>query len=111
MISAFFAILLSVLVAIGISARFRSLRPIPLYLGLLEIIESHTLSVQALDEPPSLPDYIHSRYHIHADLVDAIADRNARALEIIHRHNISGPHITQEAAGGCSCDDQLSRRS
>lgn len=57
------------------------------YLSLLEIIEAHTLSVQAVDEQP-LPEYIDSRYQLHAELVAAIAARDdARAAELINAHN------------------------
>ena len=58
-----------------------------LYLSLLEIIESHTLSVQPVDEQP-LPEYIAGRYDLHAALVDAIAERDAtHALHLIREHN------------------------
>jgi DNA-binding FadR family transcriptional regulator len=57
------------------------------YLSLLEIIESHTLSVQSVAGQP-LPEYIQSRYDLHAALVDAIADRDeSRAVELIREHN------------------------
>ncbi|WP_280438343.1 FadR/GntR family transcriptional regulator, partial [Nocardia carnea] len=64
------------------------------YLSLLEIIESHTLSATTpADEP--LPEYIESRYDLHARLVDAIADRDrAKAAELIREHNattVAGP--------------------
>lgn len=59
------------------------------YLSLLEIIESHTLSVQPVDEQP-LPEYISSRYELHAALIAAIADRDAtRALTLIREHNLT----------------------
>jgi len=61
-----------------------------LYLSLLDIIESHTLSVRADDEH-ALPEYIRSRYELHAALVDAIADGDAQAaLDLIHEHNTTG---------------------
>jgi DNA-binding FadR family transcriptional regulator len=57
------------------------------YTSLLDIIESHVLSVQPDDEHP-LPEYLQSRYALHAALVEAIAERDeAGALELIHRHN------------------------
>ena len=57
------------------------------YLSLLDIIESHTLSVQSVAEQP-LPDYIRSRYDLHAALVDAIADQDeARAAKLTREHN------------------------
>lgn len=59
-----------------------------LYLGLLELIESHTLSVQSVDEAP-LPEYLDNRYRLHADLVAAIDDQDARrALAIVRVHNV-----------------------
>ena len=66
------------------------------YLSLLEIIESHTLSVQPVAEQP-LPEYIESRYDLHAALVEAIAERDeAQALALIREHNTT---TTAEPAG------------
>ena len=57
------------------------------YLSLLEMIESHTLSVHSVDEAP-LPEYLDKRYRLHADLVSAIDERDARrALDLIRVHN------------------------
>lgn len=57
------------------------------YLSLLEIIEAHTLSVQAAGEQP-LAEYIDGRYDLHAGLVRAIADRDrCRAAQLIEEHN------------------------
>ena len=56
------------------SAMLRSI-----YLNLLEIIESHLLTVQPYADEP-LREYIHDRYELHAALVDAIAD---------HRHPLT----------------------
>ncbi len=57
------------------------------YLSLLEIIESHVLAVQP-DEAHPLPEYIRSRYELHAALVEAIDTReSARALALIGEHN------------------------
>ncbi|GAB3845819.1 FadR/GntR family transcriptional regulator [Dactylosporangium cerinum] len=59
------------------------------YLSLLEIIESHTLSVQPFGDEP-LPEYIQSRYDLHAALVDAIDARDEpRAIALIHEHNMT----------------------
>jgi len=61
------------------------------YLSLLEIIESHTLSVQSVDERP-LPEYIAGRYRLHADLVEAIAaGDHRRAAQLIAEHNTTSP--------------------
>jgi DNA-binding FadR family transcriptional regulator len=63
------------------------------YLSLLEMIESHTLSVHSVDEA-ALPEYLDKRYRLHADLVSAIDEQDARrALELIRVHNA----ITAEA--------------
>lgn len=57
------------------------------YTSLLDLIESHVLSVQPVDGQP-LPDYIRSRYELHAALVEAITEKDSdRALELIHEHN------------------------
>ncbi len=64
-----------------------------LYLNLLEIIDSHLLAVQSVDEQP-LPDYVKNRYQLHVDLVDAIADRDPQALQIIKEHNTSGADLS-----------------
>jgi DNA-binding FadR family transcriptional regulator len=64
-----------------------------LYLNLLEIIDSQLLAVHAVEEQ-LLPDYIQSRYELHAELVDAIADHDPRALEIIKEHNTSVPDLS-----------------
>ncbi|MCP2256000.1 DNA-binding transcriptional regulator, FadR family [Prauserella aidingensis] len=77
------------------------------YLSLLEIIESHTLSVQPADERP-VSQYVQSRYQLHADLVEAIAIRDkSRAVGLIRQHNMAastteptqGPSETLDADG------------
>jgi DNA-binding FadR family transcriptional regulator len=57
------------------------------YTTMLEIIESHTLSVEpAVDQP--LADGLARRLRIHVALVDAIADHDERlAVALIHEHN------------------------
>ncbi len=66
------------------------------YLNLLEITESHLLAVMPADE--QLREYVHSRYELHVALVDAIADHDVRALDLLHEHNVGGPMVG-EAAG------------
>lgn len=66
------------------------------YLNLLEIIESHLLAVQPYADEP-LHDFIHDRYELHAALVDAIAERDPRALSLIHEHNTTA-HATAASA-------------
>jgi DNA-binding FadR family transcriptional regulator len=62
------------------------------YMSLLDTIESHTLSVLPDEEHP-LPEFIRSRYQLHAELVQAIADRDdARALALVHEHNTTMSH-------------------
>ena len=63
------------------SAILRSFYPM-----LLDVIESHLLSVPPIDNE-QLPDDIDARYELHAALVDAIADRDLRALDLIREHN------------------------
>ncbi|MGW0937549.1 FadR/GntR family transcriptional regulator [Streptomyces sp. NPDC002666] len=60
-----------------------------LYTHLLDLIESHTLTVLPTSEQP-LGEYIAHRHELHRDLVDAL-DRRDRdeALRLIHEHNTS----------------------
>ncbi|MFJ8816202.1 FadR/GntR family transcriptional regulator [Amycolatopsis thermoflava] len=58
----------------------------PLYLNLLEMVESHLLSVQPTGEQP-LPEFIQERYELHVALVDAIAAGDVKALDVIAEHN------------------------
>jgi DNA-binding GntR family transcriptional regulator len=68
------------------------------YLSLLEMIESHTLSVHSVDEAP-LPEYLDKRYRLHADLVSAIDERDARrALDLILVHNATTATATLPSA-------------
>jgi DNA-binding GntR family transcriptional regulator len=56
------------------------------YLSLLEMIESHTLAVQSVDERP-LPEYLQGRYRLHAELLAAVEEQNGpRALSLIREH-------------------------
>lgn len=67
------------------------------YLSLLEMIESRTLSVEPPSDEP-LPEYLEGRYRLHAGLVAAIEQRDARrALDLVRVHNAA---TTGEAAGG-----------
>jgi DNA-binding FadR family transcriptional regulator len=57
------------------------------YTSTVEIIESHTLSVEPAHEQP-LAEGMASRYRLHVALVDAIAAHDERrAAELIHEHN------------------------
>lgn len=60
-----------------------------LYTHLLDLIETHTLSVLPADEQP-LTEYIAHRHNLHRELVDAL-DRRDRdeALRLIQEHNTS----------------------
>lgn len=61
-----------------------------LYVNLLDQIESHTLAVLPDTERP-LPEYVADRLTLHAEIVDAIDDRDRdRALALIARHTTSG---------------------
>jgi DNA-binding FadR family transcriptional regulator len=58
-----------------------------IYVGLLEVIEGHTLAVLPVAEQP-LPEFLLDRYRLHAHLVDAIAVQDPEgALKMIARHN------------------------
>jgi DNA-binding FadR family transcriptional regulator len=61
------------------------------YLNLLEITESHVLA--AVDEGDEINEYAHTRYRLHAALIDAIADHDDVALEILQEHNSEGPVV------------------
>ncbi len=58
-----------------------------IYLSLLELIESHTVSVQPAESTP-LPEFIAERYQLHVKIVEALdsRDRDA-ALRLIKEHN------------------------
>jgi DNA-binding FadR family transcriptional regulator len=92
-----------------IAATSPSLMLRSLYLNLLEMIESHTLEVITLADHPK-PDDIHSRYQLHADLVDALAQRSSRALDIIREHNTSSALTVPRAAGWRSPTERASSR-
>lgn len=58
-----------------------------IYLGLLDVIEAHTLAVLPVAEEP-LPDSLMRRYQVHARLVAAIAVQDpAGALQALAHHN------------------------
>jgi DNA-binding FadR family transcriptional regulator len=60
-----------------------------IYLGVLEILEERAVGLSAADDD-ELPGYIESRFNLHADIVDAIEERDAtRAQELIRHHNLS----------------------
>ncbi|MFC5032899.1 FCD domain-containing protein [Streptomyces sp. So13.3] len=72
-------------------ARIAAISPNPLlrslYSSLLDIIESHTLSVLPSSEQP-LQEYIRERHALHAGLVDALEQRDRdQALHLTHAHN------------------------
>lgn len=63
-----------------------------IYRSLLEIVESHTLTVLPAAEQP-LPEYVRERFVLHVELVDALERRDrGRAMEIIHAHNTTSVH-------------------
>jgi DNA-binding FadR family transcriptional regulator len=75
----------------GLHASIASVSPHPilrsLYISLLDLIESHTLSVLPVSDQP-LPEYIAQRRRLHGDLVDAISERNRdEAHRLITEHN------------------------
>lgn len=78
----------------ALHARIADVSPSPilrsLYTSLLDLVESHLLSVQPVSEQP-LSQHAQSRYELHAELVEAIADGDVRALDIIAEHNATDP--------------------
>lgn len=57
------------------------------YLGLLEVIEQHTLAVQPTKEQP-LQSYIAYRLELHGRMIDAIESQDlARSRELVVEHN------------------------
>jgi DNA-binding FadR family transcriptional regulator len=79
--------------AVSPNAMLRSI-----YLSLLELIESHTLSVLPVPEQP-MPDYLQERYRLHCDLVDAIARQDrAAALRLSAAHTTSAARTGPAAA-------------
>jgi len=67
------------------------------YLSLLEMIESHTLSVRSVADEP-LPEYLDNRYLLHADLVAAIEQQDTRhALALLLAHNAPEADPTTKA--------------
>ncbi|WP_328611300.1 FCD domain-containing protein [Amycolatopsis sp. NBC_00345] len=77
-------------------ARMAEISPGPilrsLYLGLLEIIDTHTRAAVAAKGVAPREDLL-ARYQVHADLVAAIAVHDLRALELIERHNTGDPVV------------------
>ena len=64
-----------------------------IYVGLLDVIEAHTLAVLPVAEQ-SLPEFLLERYRLHARLVDAIATQDAAAaLRLIAQHDAT-PWLT-----------------
>ncbi|MFC9975132.1 FadR/GntR family transcriptional regulator [Spirillospora sp. NPDC127200] len=60
------------------------------YSNLLDLIETHTLSVRPVEEQP-LPSYIRQRYRLHADLIDALDRRDREAaMRLIAEHSTVG---------------------
>ena len=77
-------------------ARIAVISPNPLlhslYSSLLEVIESHTLTVLPFGEHP-LQEYIRERHTLHTALVDALEQRDRElALRLIHAHNTAPTH-------------------
>ncbi len=72
-------------------ARIADVTPQPilrsLYVNLLAIIESHTLSILPTEEQ-ALPEFIAQRHQLHVGIVDAIANHDRdRALALVKAHN------------------------
>jgi DNA-binding FadR family transcriptional regulator len=70
-----------------IAAISRNVMLSSIYIGLLDVIEAHTLGVVPAAQQP-LPESLWERHQVHARLVDAIAVQDpAAALGIIDQHN------------------------
>ncbi|MET9730574.1 FCD domain-containing protein [Streptomyces sp. NPDC006458] len=68
-----------------------------LYTNLLDLIESHTLSVPPTGDQP-LGEYIADRHELHRALVDALDRRDREeALRLIQEHNTSGSSTEEPA--------------
>lgn len=88
-------------------ARIADVTPQPilrsLYINLLAIIESHTISILPTQEQ-ALPEFIAQRHQLHVALVEAIAQHDReRALALVNEHNTnSATHqeTLKRAAGG-----------
>jgi DNA-binding FadR family transcriptional regulator len=69
------------------------------YSTLLEIIETHTMFVIPVDQPPQA--HLQERYDLHAALVDAIEARDAAEAQLIieaHNTNVPGAEDAIEPA-------------
>ncbi|WP_052239221.1 FadR/GntR family transcriptional regulator [Kocuria rhizophila] len=59
-----------------------------IYLSLMDLIRTHTVAVEPDTDQP-LRDYVHSRYQLHVDLVDALDRRDkAAAMRLAAEHSI-----------------------
>jgi DNA-binding FadR family transcriptional regulator len=66
------------------------------YLHLLEITDSHLLTAEPVQDD-SLSEYLDNRYTLHVALVDAIAQHDPGALDLIREHNATGPWISADS--------------
>lgn len=89
-------------------ARIADVTPQPilrsLYVNLLAIIESHTLSILPTQEQ-ALPEFIAQRHELHVGIVDAIAQHDQeRALALVNEHNTNSAihHETTNQAADAS---------
>ncbi|MGV0037060.1 FadR/GntR family transcriptional regulator [Mycobacterium colombiense] len=89
--------------------RLAEISPSPLlrsfYLHLLEVTDSHLLMAEPVHDE-SLSDYLHSRYDLHVALIDAIAEHNPHALELIREHNATGPRIGEASPASAATSGQ-----
>lgn len=79
----------------ALHARIAEVSPSPIlrsvYVSLLELIETHTLEVNATESEP-LPEFIAARYDLHVRIVDAIETRDRDlALKLVAEHNVTMP--------------------
>jgi DNA-binding GntR family transcriptional regulator len=82
----------ALIAAVNPSTMLRSL-----YTTLLDIVEAHTLAVLPIRDQP-LARVMRERYQVHADLVEAIAARDAEAVARLSQehslHRITGGELT-----------------
>jgi DNA-binding FadR family transcriptional regulator len=74
------------------------------HLIVLEVMEAHVLATLPA-KVEELPDDIQGRYELHAALIDAIADRDLRALELIRQHSATELPVVMDISSDVAADD------
>jgi DNA-binding FadR family transcriptional regulator len=76
------------------------------HLIVLEVMEAHVLATLPADVE-DLPDDIQRRYELHAALIDAIADRELCALELIRQHSAMELSAIMDISSDITADDNV----